>query len=76
MLEAAVEAAERGLRLDPTDRELRRIAVQLYASIGDQQTSVQHQEKLREISNQLDPWDEKHQDRLRKQMQQSPKKAR
>ncbi|MCA9025517.1 MAG: hypothetical protein KDA86_09925 [Planctomycetaceae bacterium] len=75
-LPAAVEAAERGLRLDPTDRELRRIAVQLYASIGDQQTSVQHQEKLREISNQLDPWDEKHQDRLRKQMQQSPKKAR
>jgi tetratricopeptide (TPR) repeat protein len=70
-LQAAVEAAERGLRLDPTERELRRVAAQLYARIGDRKKSQQHRDILREISNRLDPWDQKRRDRLREQMQKS-----
>ncbi len=70
-LPAAVEAAERGLQLDPTQRELRRIATQLYARMGNQKKSRQHHQKLEVISNRLEPWDQKRRDRLKKQMQES-----
>lgn len=74
--EAAAEAAERGLRLDPTQRKLRSFAAQLSARIGDQKKSLQHQAILREISHQLDPWDQKRRDdqriKIQKSLQQNP----
>ncbi|MEO2034931.1 MAG: multiheme c-type cytochrome [Planctomycetaceae bacterium] len=70
-LQAAVEAAEHGLRIDPTQRKLRGFAAQLHARIGDQKKSQQHQEILREISNQLDPWEQKRRDRKQTEMQKS-----
>lgn len=54
-VQEAVKAAEYGLRLDPTDRELRRLASELYAKLGDQTKSANHLKILKEISTQLDP---------------------
>ncbi len=70
-LKGAAEAAERGLRLDPTQRELRSVAAQLSGRIGDRKESLRQREILREISDRLEPWDQKRRDRLRKQMQKS-----
>jgi len=68
-MQGAVGAVERGLQLDPTQRELRRLAAQLYARTGDRQKSTQYRRILREISERLDPWDQKRRDRLRKEQQ-------
>jgi Tfp pilus assembly protein PilF len=62
-LRGAVDAVERGLRLDPTHLKLREFAVQLYARLGDGKKSEQHQEILREISKRLAPRDQKRGDR-------------
>jgi Tfp pilus assembly protein PilF len=73
-LQAAVEVAERGLLLDPTQSKLRSLAAQLYARIGNRQKSLQHREILLEISSQLDPWDQKRLERKRDEMQKSLKR--
>ncbi|MEO1999433.1 MAG: cytochrome c3 family protein [Planctomycetaceae bacterium] len=70
-LQAALEAAERGLRLDPTQRGLRGIAAKLHGRIGDQKKSLQHREILEVINNRLEPWDQKRRDRKRIEMQKS-----
>ncbi len=67
--QAAVEAGERGLLLDPTQRELRGIVAKVYARLGDQEKNQQHLEVQQEISKRLDPWDQKRRERLQKQMQ-------
>ncbi len=70
-LQAAVEAAEQGLRLDPTQQKLRGFAAQLSARLGDQQKSLEHQEILQEIRKQLDPWDQKRRESQRIELQKS-----
>lgn len=70
-LQAALEAIEHGLELDPTQRELRGLAVQLYARTGNQAKSQQHHTILQEIRQQLDPWDRKRRERQQKQMEES-----
>ncbi|MCA9108954.1 MAG: hypothetical protein KDA52_03315 [Planctomycetaceae bacterium] len=69
-VQEAVKAAEYGLRLDPTDRELRRLASELYAKLGDQTKSANHLKILKEISTQLDPWDQQRQERLKEELRQ------
>lgn len=64
-LHAAVKTAERGLQLDPTERELRRVAARLYERIGDGERSRKQQQLLQTISDRLDPWDQKRHDRQR-----------
>jgi len=68
-LQAAKDVAERGLQLDPTQRELRDLAAKLYKKLDDQPKSRQHLEALREISKRLDPWDQKRRERLREKIQ-------
>ncbi len=48
------KVAERGLQLDPTQRELRDLAAKLYKKLDDQPKSRQHLEALREISKRLE----------------------
>jgi Tfp pilus assembly protein PilF len=74
-LRGALDAVERGLQLEPTHLKLRRFAVQLYAQIGNQQRSRQHQEILREISNRLGPWDQKRADRTGTDSPQPPRRG-
>jgi hypothetical protein len=70
-LPAALNAVERGLQLDPTQRELRGLAVQLYERTGNRKVSQQHRAILQEIKKQLDPWDQKRLERIRREMQNS-----
>jgi predicted CXXCH cytochrome family protein len=70
-LQGALKAAERGLELDPTQRELRSMTAKLYERLGDRAKGQQQLEILREISQQLDPWDQKRRERLQQKTQQN-----
>ena len=70
-LQQAVEVAERGLRLDPTQKKLYALAAQLYRRLGDRDKSLHHRETLQEISRMLDPWDQKRIDRKQKLLRDS-----
>lgn len=52
-VQAATEAIERGLQLDPTQQKLRMFAVQLYARVGDQEKSRHHREIMQKISERV-----------------------
>ncbi len=70
-IQGALQAVERGLQLDPTQRELRGLAAQLYERTGNRQKSLQQRQLLQEISKRLDPWDQKRRERNRREMQES-----
>jgi len=72
-LRAGLEAALRGLELDPTQRELRGIAAKLYDRLGERTKAGQELEIQREIGEQLDPWDQKRRERLQQKAQQNPR---
>ncbi len=75
-LPAAVQAAERGLELDPTQKRLHGLAAQLYARIGDKTKSLRHRELLQQITSQLDPWDQKRADQKTGKIQESHEENR
>lgn len=68
-VQAALQAAEYGLQLDPSERELRRMTAQLYQKTGNQQKSREHLQKLKVISERLDPWDQKRRERIHKEVE-------
>ena len=65
-MEDAVTAAERGLELDPTQIELRGLAAQLYARLGNRGKSVEHQTILKKIALRLEPFNKIRQQRYQK----------
>lgn len=68
-LEIAVEAAERGLDLDPTVRPLRAALVGMYDRLGQQAESRQHKRILDGVHAQLTPWDQRHEVRRRRKLE-------
>lgn len=70
-VQGAIDAVERGLQLDPTQRELRGLAVQIYSRTGQREKAQEHQAILQEIRRQLDPWDQKRRQRNRSEMEKS-----
>ncbi|MCA9076194.1 MAG: hypothetical protein KDA93_14285 [Planctomycetaceae bacterium] len=70
-MQTAVEAAEFALRLDPTQRELRGMAAQLYAQTGEQEKAIEQRDKMKLIHERLDPWDQLRRERIRKQLREN-----
>jgi tetratricopeptide (TPR) repeat protein len=66
-LQGAIAAAERGLELDPTLRELRSMTAKLYERLGGLAKSEEHVKKLRIIRERLDPWDQQRRERLQRE---------
>jgi hypothetical protein len=73
---AAVQAAKRGLELDPTLHPLRKALARFYTRSGDEASGRAHQQLGEAIDAQLAPWDARHQARLKQKMQHNSRAER